>query len=95
MLTSNLRCLILFLCLEAIEVSVAPIVAATVVAVKGQPEVALSSAESYGNNASPTTEAAVGIAEFSLSHSVLAVNAVLRTGIEIVSAHKENLTVNP
>ena len=81
-------------CLKAVEIAVAPIVVAAVMAVKGQPEVALSGAHRDGDHASPATEAAVGIAEFCQLHSLLVVNTVLRTFIKIVSAHEVELTVN-
>ena len=84
----------LFLCLEAIEIAVAPIVVTSFVSVKGQPKVALSRSELDGEDTAPAAEAAVGMTEFHFLHAVLAVNAVVGALGEGVTAREVELTVH-
>ena len=77
-----------FVGFEAINISVAPIIITSVVAVEGEPEISRSRAEFQGHHAAPSAEAAVGIIELRGPHSLLRIDSVFGAFAEIVSANK-------
>ena len=77
-----------FVRFEAINIAVAPIIAASVVAVKGDPIIFLAATNIYANHRSPTAKTAVRIMKGSYLHAVLAIHTVFRGCLEIVSAPK-------
>ena len=78
---------------KAIKISVAPVIAAAAVAVKGQPEISRSRSELDRDQRTPSTETAVGIVEIRRAHTVLAVNAIVGGCVKIVSAKEILLAV--
>jgi hypothetical protein len=74
--------------LEAIEISVAPIVAASVMSVEGQPEISLPATRFYGEKRAPTAKASVGIGESCTLHLPLLIYAVFRSFLKVVSANE-------
>ena len=76
---------------EAVKVSVAPIVVASSVSVKGQPEIACATSHFYGYKSSPTAKSAVIIVELRVCHSVLVIYSVIGSLVKIVSAEEKEL----
>lgn len=82
-----------FIRFEAIKVSVAPVIGASVVAVERQPEITFSGSQGNGEYATPAAKTAVGIAELCFFHAVFTVNTVVGTFLEGIPAREVKLTV--
>ena len=79
---------------KAIKISVTPVIVASVMPVKGQPEITGATSGPDRHYRSPTAKAAVGIIKGGCLHPLLAINTVFRGRIEIVSANKEQFSVD-